>query len=267
MRRRWLPAPLAWTSRASTRSSSACGLLAALRRCCDAFRHAEAQAALHQRRHPLEHQVVKLGPGLPSDLDGVLKACGGDERHTRALALQQGVGADGGAVQKDDRSTRPVRATRFGDGLRGIFRRGENFQVMRRRPRSIQTQSVKVPPVSTAIQSGGGGWFGGLGGHGREQCTSLQGLGQSVIRRRFRHCLQPLPQQKRIEPMRRVIIGQRAQNLVAKLADTAAAQAHCSPPSRGIPRCNARRSQALFAGVHQAASRGQSGAPWARRQA
>ena len=40
-------------------------------------------------------------PGAPAELERIAEALGGDERATHPLALQHGVGADGGAV--DDR--------------------------------------------------------------------------------------------------------------------------------------------------------------------
>ena len=55
----------------------------------------------NQRLDAIKEEIVKLGTGLPADLDGVFKTSGGDQRHARALALQQRVRAHGGAMQKD----------------------------------------------------------------------------------------------------------------------------------------------------------------------
>ena len=69
-----------------------------------ALRDAETQVCRDQRLHAIEEEIVKLGTGLAADLDGVFEAGGRNQSHARALALQQGVRADGGAVQKDHAS-------------------------------------------------------------------------------------------------------------------------------------------------------------------
>ena len=63
-----------------------------------ALRHAEPHCPFHQRRHALKRKVVKLRSSLPSDLDSVFESSRGNERHARAFALQQSVGAHGRAV-------------------------------------------------------------------------------------------------------------------------------------------------------------------------
>ena len=63
---------------------------------------AEAEIARDQWLDSVEEEVVELGAGLASDFDGVFEAGSGDERGARAFALEQRVGADGGAVQEDE---------------------------------------------------------------------------------------------------------------------------------------------------------------------
>ena len=111
-------------------------------------------SARNQRLHAIEEEVVKLGPRLAADLDGVLKARGSDERDARAFALQQRIRADRGAVQQST-SCQPV--TRRSSQVpprslatdRPAWRRPSACARGRAR---IQTQSVKVPPVSTATR-------------------------------------------------------------------------------------------------------------------
>ena len=58
----------------------------------------EAQMARRQRGRPLHEQIVHVVAVLAPDLDGVAKAARGDQRGARALALDQGVGEQRGAV-------------------------------------------------------------------------------------------------------------------------------------------------------------------------
>ena len=48
----------------------------------------------------VEEEIVELGAGLASNLDGVFETGGGDQSGARAFAFEQRVGADGGAVQE-----------------------------------------------------------------------------------------------------------------------------------------------------------------------
>ena len=59
------------------------------------------RSARDQRLDAIEEEVVELGAGLASDLDGVFETGGGDQSGARAFAFEQSVGADGGAVQDD----------------------------------------------------------------------------------------------------------------------------------------------------------------------
>ena len=59
---------------------------------------AQAQAGRHQRLRLLEGEVVGVVAGLAPDLEGVLVAGGGDEPGRRALALDERVGDERGAV-------------------------------------------------------------------------------------------------------------------------------------------------------------------------
>ena len=64
----------------------------------DTLAHLQAQAPLHQRRRLAVGEVVEPRRAQPRDLQHVAEALGGDQRHRRALALQDGVGGDREAV-------------------------------------------------------------------------------------------------------------------------------------------------------------------------
>ena len=81
-----------------------------------------------QRCDAIEEEIVKLGSGLASDLDGIFESGGGDERGAGAIALEERVGSNGGAVQEDDRFFGSDFPEGIGDSLRGVGRRGENLQ-------------------------------------------------------------------------------------------------------------------------------------------
>ena len=132
-----------------------------------AFVDAEAEILGDQRLDAVEEEVVELGAGLASDFDGVFEAGGGDEGGAGAFAFEQRVGADGGAVEEDEFAVeisvvgglssatfscaiRRSTSTMAWEGSAGV----EKTFSMRRRPASIQTQSVKVPPVSMAMRRG-----------------------------------------------------------------------------------------------------------------
>src|ERR1019366_7779128 len=66
------------------------------------LRHAEPHSPFHQRRHALKRKIVKPRSSLPSNLYGVLEASGRNERHSRAFAFQQAVGAHGRSMQQHD---------------------------------------------------------------------------------------------------------------------------------------------------------------------
>ncbi len=63
---------------------------------------AEAKSFRDQRLDAVEEKIVKLGTGLASDLDGVFETGGGDQSGAGSFALEQRVGADGGAVEEDE---------------------------------------------------------------------------------------------------------------------------------------------------------------------
>ena len=74
----------------------------------------EAEIARHEWPRLLEVDVVEVRPDLAADLQHVAEALGGDERGPWGLALDQGVGGDGGAVDE------------VGDGVRRDVALGEN---------------------------------------------------------------------------------------------------------------------------------------------
>ena len=109
-------APLVCDIAASTRRS----LREASERSCrspNPLLHAETHATLDQRRHALEGKIVELGPVLTADFDRVFESGGSYERHARAFALQQRVGANRGSVQQDDGRGGFGFRDGFGDGL------------------------------------------------------------------------------------------------------------------------------------------------------
>ena len=60
----------------------------------------EAEIARHERPRLLEMDIVEARPDLAADLQHVAESFGRDERGARRLALDQGVGGDGGAVDQ-----------------------------------------------------------------------------------------------------------------------------------------------------------------------
>ena len=103
-----------------------------------------------QWRNAVKKEVVELGTRLPPNLNGIFESCRSHQRNPRALALQQSVGAHGGPMQK---VTGPVpdfltAAAIACEGSAGV----EKTLAIRTLPSSTQTQSVKVPPVSTAMR-------------------------------------------------------------------------------------------------------------------
>ena len=124
-----------------------------------ALGHREAQLARHQRRRLDDVDVVLVEAALVGDLDHVAEAVGGDQRGARALALDDGIGGERGAVHE------------HADVAEG---RGRPRPARRARPRSrpppapaawsaawprggarpaSSTMSVKVPPMSTASRA------------------------------------------------------------------------------------------------------------------
>ena len=64
----------------------------------ESLAHADPAFGGHQRLDAARSERVDVGPLLPADLEQILETGGGEERHARALALEQRVGGDGGAV-------------------------------------------------------------------------------------------------------------------------------------------------------------------------
>ena len=64
------------------------------------LRRADAPVRGHERRRVRRAQPVEVGTRLAAELDDVLEAAGGDEHRARAVALEQRVGRDGGAVRE-----------------------------------------------------------------------------------------------------------------------------------------------------------------------
>ena len=100
----------------------------------------EAEVFGNERFHAIEKEIVELGAGLASDFDGVFEASGGDESGAGSFALEQRVGADGGAVEKDVVYASQVSQSRrdmghptddlgncFDDGLGWVGGRRENL--------------------------------------------------------------------------------------------------------------------------------------------
>ena len=71
----------------------------------EAAGHPDAVVPRDERRWPVTHEGVELGPVLSTDLDDVLEALVGDEHHTSAFSLQQRVRRHGRPVQQQECDT------------------------------------------------------------------------------------------------------------------------------------------------------------------
>ncbi len=119
-----------------------------------AFGHFEAQVARHDG-HEIAAQAPGAGPVAAAHLEHVAEACGGDDPDARALALEQRVGADGGAMdhraKRSERSS-TCRAMPSRNPPAWSGRRGRHLGDVGGAGASSRTKtSVKVPPTSTPI--------------------------------------------------------------------------------------------------------------------
>jgi hypothetical protein len=116
--------------------------------------HLQAQIARHHRLE-IAAQAPGAGPVAAAHFQHVAQALGGDDADPRALALQQRVGARGGAVHhgRDARKVaRPLRDA-VEKAARLVGPRGRHLGDLGRAPvaSSSTKTSVKVPPTSTPI--------------------------------------------------------------------------------------------------------------------
>ncbi len=93
-----------------------------------ALRDSNAHRARHQRLGAGGSQGIDVGAVLPPNLDQVLESRVGEQRHPGAVALQQRVGGDGGAVGEHTcAGVAEQRAHPFEDRGRGIVGRGKQL--------------------------------------------------------------------------------------------------------------------------------------------
>ena len=100
----------------------------------DAFAHRQPQPARHQRRRQVDIEIVLLEAVFVADLDHVAKAFGGQQRGLGALALDQRIGGERGAV--DDQAHIGRRDAgrgdhRMHDREHAVFRRARRGQSLR----------------------------------------------------------------------------------------------------------------------------------------
>ena len=81
--------------------------------------HLEAQPPGHQRLRVVEMDVVDLGPDLTADLEKVAEPRAGDHGDAADAALDEGIGADRGAVRQPHHTAgiEPVLAQHRGDAV------------------------------------------------------------------------------------------------------------------------------------------------------
>ena len=119
---------------------------------------AEAEVGGNKRFDAIEKKVVEFGACLAADLDGVFETGGGDQHGAGALALEERVGADGGAVQDDEFAFVIDFFEGLDDGLGGIGGSGENF---------CHAQAAVVDPDAVGEGSAGvdsyAEWWGAAG--------------------------------------------------------------------------------------------------------
>ena len=99
------------------------------------LRNFQPQVPGHQRRRALDVDVVQLVLALPPDLQGVGEAGGGEQARHRSLALDEGIGEEGGGMHHA-RDVRRVHSAlseqpRYpgGHGARRVVGRGEDLAV------------------------------------------------------------------------------------------------------------------------------------------
>ena len=127
-----------------------------------ALRTSSAELARHERRRRVDEEVVHVVAALAADLDRVPESGRREQAGPRALALDQRVGGQRGAV--DERAhrgggARPASCSRVTTpslhGLRRLLRGGQELADADRAGGLVhQTRSVKVPPMSTPIREG-----------------------------------------------------------------------------------------------------------------
>lgn len=113
----------------------------------DAFGNSEAEVG--DGRGAMVVPVVEVGARLAGDGKRVFESNGGDEGDTRAFALEQRIGGDGGAVAYFDGTGRnefAYTANGFKDGAAGIVGRGREFE-------HLDTTSDAVDAVSEGAAS------------------------------------------------------------------------------------------------------------------
>src|SRR6185437_10567008 len=93
----------------------------------------ESPLARHQCSWPLDKKVVELWPGLPANLDHILKTSRCYQRNSPTAPFEQCVSAHRGAAGQLKRGVRylgvgPDFCQGFRDGARGIFRSREDFE-------------------------------------------------------------------------------------------------------------------------------------------
>ena len=64
----------------------------------EAFGDADGQGRIDNRPRQRDEEVVQLRPRLAADAKDVFESLRRDQRHARALALEHGIGRDGGSV-------------------------------------------------------------------------------------------------------------------------------------------------------------------------
>jgi hypothetical protein len=90
----------------------------------DALVHLDDGLVQHAR--PADVEVKDARPALVANLEAVPKAARDDERHGLALALEEGVGRDGGAHPDRLNGGRVEESGRVGRRRRGVARLGED---------------------------------------------------------------------------------------------------------------------------------------------
>ena len=137
----------------------------------------------HQGHRGIDEEVVHVVAAFAADLERVAESRGGEQSGARALALDEGIGGEGGAVDEaPNASRRRARFLQEGEhallhGLGGILRGGEQLAHAHVAGDVVHPDEIGEGAADVHAQSAGAG---GRAGHGQE-CRGLSRSRQLAV--------------------------------------------------------------------------------------